>query len=359
MDIIFNSNKVRFNKLDELISSSNIGENFHKGVNVFINLEPILFKLTVPSVVDELRMEDIERNVRLISHIINLASHYKLFFIKQQIDVKVFLYLQHPFSSKPQKNKKINPDYRDMYSYKFSSNTSLIPLRDTINNAIPFIQLILEYIQGVHLVRSSNIENSLIPSILSNDDRVNFIVSDNMYDFQYVNKNFNIIIPRQDKSQLLTKQNIMNYIQEKFQINNMHNIDSTILPFVNSIMGSELRNIYNIKGIGMKTIFKLLNKAIDLNLITNSTNNSKLLIAHIIADKHKDLVLTNFYCTDIDTQLQMLSVKDIYEIESQIKDKFDNLSLRDINDKYFSDHPLNLIELTSSVSGTKKPQILF
>ena len=57
--------------------------------------------------------------------------------------------------------------------------------------------------------------------------------------------------------------------------------------------------------------------------------------------------MNNFYCTDIDFQLLSLNTRDHYNIISQLKDKFDNVSLKKINDKYFTEYPLQLIEVTS------------
>jgi hypothetical protein len=68
------------------------------------------------------------------------------------------------------------------------------------------------------------------------------------------------------------------------------------------------------------------------------------------------MLLNNFYCIDLDTQFQMLNIKDLYTINEQIVDKFDNASLKNINDQYFGSYPLYLLELTAADKLKKKKE---
>jgi len=61
----------------------------------------------------------------------------------------------------------------------------------------------------------------------------------------------------------------------------------------------------------------------------------------------KEQILVNFQCTDIYSQYNRLNKKDIYDVLDQLKDKFDNVSLKKINDKYFEDFPLMIQEITA------------
>ena len=50
----------------------------------------------------------------------------------------------------------------------------------------------------------------------------------------------------------------------------------------------------------------------------------------------------------------MLNIKDLYVITSQIVDKFDNETLKKLNDKYFELYPIQLMELTSGSKFLRK-----
>lgn len=349
MNVIFNMYKIKYKKLEEMLSAKYIGLYQNCNVNLFINMENILISLSSPNIVEKLRVGNKGRNFQFISNVINLAAHYKRFFTKNGINIKIFLYVPFPFSSMLQKNKAINSDYRDYYEYKFNNNTSNYELREMIESSIEMIKIICEYIEGVYFITSENLENSLIPAVIAdnkNDKYFNFIISKDIYDYQYISKDFHILYPKGDFSLVISKHNLYDVITKDVLVRTNNDINVKFLPFILSIIGSKNRNIYNIKGFGVVKLLKLIDKLIDEKVITNETTNIHILI-EFINEKFRTKVMNNFYCTDIDFQLLSLNTRDHYNIISQLKDKFDNVSLKKINDKYFTEYPLQLIEVTS------------
>lgn len=361
MNIYFNLFKVKFTKLYELINQYSLITNSDRGVNIFINLEEIVIKLCNPRVDEYLRVADENKHIELISEILNLASHYRLFFTKNGIKSNIYLYMQYPFNG-VQKNIVFNKDYRKYYSYKFNNDISYFALSEALKSAIPLTKIVLEYVEGVYFIECENIENSLVPKVImehTKNNYVNFIVSTGVYDYQYVNHGCNIIISKQDKSTILTSDNIIRYICDTNEISTNTRITSKMLPFILSIIGSKYRNIYNIKGFGLKKTFKLLEKALTEGLITPNIDNINILLG-AIKSGYRDVILNNYYCIDILFQYGQLNAKDIHDITSQLIDKFDNVSLKKLNDKFFEKHPINLIELTSNIIDKRnKPKVIF
>lgn len=355
MEALFNSYKIKYEKMGELITKENI--NLTNEVDVYVNLEVILNKLATRPYAERLLADGTDDNIyRFISNVCNIAAHYKAYFTKRKMEARIFLYMQYPFDCKNLRNRSILPEYREYYDYKFSRNAGISPISKMINDSISFIKIILEYVQGVYFIESGRIENSVIPYILKGDsNRTKFIVSDKLYDFQYVNHGFNILVPKKDKSLLMTYDNAISAIKKMNTIKRGADVKSDLIPFIVSIVGSEHRNIYNVKGLGVKKVFALLDAAIDTNTITSNTNNPYLLIDNVVAHKFREQVFNNFYCVDVDYQYKMLSIQDIQFITKQLVDKFDNASLREINDKHFKDYPLMVMELTSI--GKKKKLI--
>lgn len=355
MDPIFNLFKIKFTKLDEILSEGCTTLNKNSKVNVFINFESILKKLSSSNIEEYLRVKGEERNFEMISNIINLASHYRLFFAKNGIYSKIFIYLNYPFKNM-YKNRLINADYRTYYENKYAKNPNHFVLNEVISSSLPLTKIILEYVEGVYLIQSDYIENSLVPYVISKDTTdnvVNFILTNDKYEYQYVNNGFYILKPNKDDSLLLTKDNAIEIFKRQENIMNDVTLNSRYLPFILSLLGNKERNIEKIKRIGLANIIKMINRALKEHVISEGVYNINIL-SNIIKEEYKSLVLNNFYCTDIETQFQMLNIKDLYVITSQVIDKFDNETLKKLNDQYFSLYPIQLLELTSGSKFLKK-----
>ena len=348
MDPIFNLFKIKFTILDTLISENCKDITPKSKVNVFINLEDVIKKLANSNIEDYLRIKDNERNIEFISNVLNLASHYRLFFSKNRLYSKIFLYINYPFGV-IYKNRLINLDFRTYYENKYSKNPNHFVLNDVLNNSLPLAKIITEYVEGVYLIFSDYIESSLTPYIItkdSNSNTVNFILTEDIYDYQYVNHNFYLLQAKKEESILVTKDNVFNILKAKMDVNNDKSLDSRYIPFILALLGNKKRNIQKIKGIGLSTIIKMVNKALDEQIISKDAFNINIL-ANMLKPEFRKQLLDNFYCTDIETQYSMLNIKDTYTITSQVIDKFDNVTLKKINNEHFQLHPIQLMELTS------------
>lgn len=361
MDLTFNLSKIKFVKLNELMKSEGISIDAYSKVNVFINLECVINRMTNTQMDEYLRVKQNEKIYQFISNIINLAAHYRMFFTKNKLHSKIYLYMQYPFSSKL-KNRLILDNYRSGYEFRLNKDVNNFVLKQMIETAIPFVKLLIEYIPDVYFIESKNLENSIIPYVImkeaSDEVTTNFIISNQQYDFQYVNfDNTYILVSKQDNSKILSKDNLISTISSQHEITSDNYITSVQLPFILSVIGDKLRSIDGIKGIGIKKIFKLLNKHIKDMSISGDINNVNLLIS-LLKESYRETVLKNFWCTDIKYQYLTLSKKDIFDVINQLIDKYDNDSLRKINDKYFQEYPINLIEITSSIFK-KKNNVIF
>lgn len=344
MDIIFNMKKIKFAKIDELINANKIDISSGR-VNMFIDLEPILNRLATRRIDDYLRVKNDSKVFQLISNIINLAAHYRLYFSSRKIESTIFLYLQHPFNNEF-KNASYNKDYRRVYTFKYVDNINNFIICDNLTASIPLIRIILEYINNVFFIESHNIENSAIPYILSHDDTAtNFILTDTMYNMQYCGYGYNIMYPRQDDSRIITRDNVIETFSKIYKVN-MNGLSYKQIPFILSIVGNSARNIYGIKGIGLKRAVALIQNAINKNAISRETDNINLLTA-IVKDSYVDTIQRNYCCTDIKSQYDDCTKKDIYQITSQLINKFDNDALKKLNDQYFEEYPLMLDAITS------------
>ena len=98
MDLYFNLFKIKYSILDELL----INEDFVKGEEIFIyiNIEPILKKLTSTITDRENVMFESKRNMILSSCIFNLIAHYRYYFHKKSVSSLSLQRYPHMFSSR-------------------------------------------------------------------------------------------------------------------------------------------------------------------------------------------------------------------------------------------------------------------
>ena len=107
---IFNCHKIKFSKLDELNPLNG------KKVRFFINLESVLKRILTQYVNNYLvaRNDTLYTKKELLSNIINLAQHYRLYCAKQDIESEVYLYWNYPCGNF--NNYKYNSSYKLYYS---------------------------------------------------------------------------------------------------------------------------------------------------------------------------------------------------------------------------------------------------
>jgi len=355
MEIIFNLFKIRFKLLDELLTKHCKEITPDSTINLFINFEPVLKKLVTANIEDYLKVKKDERSIELMSNILNLASHYRSFFSKNKLYSKIYIYLSYPIVKNIYKNRMMNENYRKCYEDKYGNNPKTFTLFQTLSTIIPLLSVITEYIEGVYFIKSNSIENSLIPYIIAEkykDNSVNLILSNDKYDYQYASNSFYIMNPKKQDSYIIGKDNLIETIKYEDKIVNNINIDPNLYSFIKSILGDKYRNIEKIKNLGLSTIIKTLDKAIKQKIINNNTVSINIL-SNIIKEEFRNHLLNNYYTTNLDIQFKSLTIKDMYSITEQIIDKFDNLSLKNLNDKYFTQYPIQLLELTSGINLSK------
>lgn len=337
---IFNCHKIKFSKLDELNPLNG------KKVRFFINLESVLKRILTQYVNNYLvaRNDTLYTKKELLSNIINLAQHYRLYCAKQDIESEVYLYWNYPCGNF--NNYKYNSSYKLYYSNKINRNIQADYVTNVIKDILPQLSVIVKYINQVYLITNGEVESSLFPYVITKAnpcDCQNIIISTDKYDCQYVLKDFDILIPNKDDSKLVTKNNVIDYLKEVTNVTTSDTIPINYVPFALSLLGDKYRNIQKIKGIGLSAIIKVINKGLSGLILTENTSSIEML-SIIIKEDSKELFCNNYHCTSLDYQYDDITENQIYDITSKIIDKFDDYAIVYMNDRYFKDHLLMLVE---------------
>lgn len=343
IDAIFNKYKTKFSVLNSL----DIIKRDAKKIAVYIDLE-MIFKSVFTKRVNEYAMniqDDNDVKLSFVSSILNLAQHYRWYFVKHGYDCEAFIFWNYPTGE--YKNYMFTKDYRSYYNNKIYNSIANSYLSECLFNVVPTITSMAKYMNGINIITSDTIESSVLPYIIyreyykSDSSIQNIIVSNDKYNFQYVNYGYRIIVPKGDDTVVLTSDNIVSFMKESFRIKSDQTISSKHIDFVLSIIGCKYRNLNKIAGIGLGTIIKLINSAIDKILITDQTKDLHSL-AGLINEKYREQFITNYNCINVDKQYRCLTPIEIHSIISSIHHKYDDNTLAYLNDKYFQKHPLTL-----------------
>lgn len=360
IDPIFHMYKIKHVTLDRL----GILDPTKNRVHIYINLESVFNKLINPRVNNYL-MATIKKEedksalkLSLISHVINLAQHYRLYCAKKGKESRVILYWNYPTSTN-YLNRKYIVEYRSYYNHKMFRNEDCTFLTECIRDAFHTLEKMVNFINEVYLVSGGDVESSVIPLIMEEQVYAEYanrtqriIISDSKYDFQYVNHGFTVVESARDKSVVVTTGNVIELLKERMGIKSILSVPNALIPFVICLLGDRYRNIPKLAGVGLSTILKMANMAIQNHLITETTKDVDML-AEIIAESYREQFRKNYLCTNIEYQLKEVNPYIISKIKQQIVDRFDDRTLKLMNEKYFLHCPIMLVETkTNQIMGT-------
>lgn len=354
IDPIFNMFKTKFAIMDKL----NVLDKNADKIDIYINLENVFKVLLSPRVNNYLMATtegDASFRISLMSNIVNLAQHYRLYAAKYKKDSRVVLYWNYPKANF--KNAEYIPGYREYYNHKMYKNEGCEFIIRNLEGCHSFMVKLFHYINQVYLIDGGSVDGSVIPYIIEeniycsrdNSSVQKLIISNTKYDFQYVCYGFTVMETNKDDSCIITENNVIDILKSKMGIKTDLSIPPNLIPFTVSLLGDRYRNIPKLSGVGLGTIIKMVNAALDKILITDQTQDVDIL-SRIIADKYRDQFIKNYLCTYIPRQYMELSPLEVKKIEQQIVDKFDDNALSIINERYFRSDPLMTI-------NTKKEQV--
>ena len=342
--ICFNMLKLRYATYDESITSLNILKETDK-VSVFVNLETVWKYLSTIKDLERKLFIDRDFKVTMIADIINLAAHYKEFFKNNGLDTKVYLY-HTDFDSKIYSFKECqyNEDFRSYYLNKYNTNPKFVLLTEAlINEILPKVKTICDFIPDVYYITSKNIDSSLIPLIFAEKypERKNFVISSDKYETQLVfEPNFvHHLFLRSGKSASLScKLDEYLHVLSRMDISDeekeLYKNRSFYLLLL-ACIGDKYRSVEGISGIGLKTLTKTIIEGINSRIITKDTKSIDLL-CEIFSEDKKEEIKKNFLSLDIENSFSLLLDGDKKEILSQAVDRSDLNSLLNLNRTMFN-----------------------
>ena len=324
-------------------------------VNVFINLESVLNLIsTIKDVDKKVILERPNLSKVLASNILNLGAHYKRFFRGNRLPTRVFLYMTDLTSDKFNEYN-YNEDYRSYYLNKYMSNPRFMDLSDTlINDTIPMVKKIVDFIPGVYFINSKNIDGSLVPLLIANDDKEykNLIITTDVFETQYgFYDNFVTHFLRRTPVYNSTTCTVEQFLREAYKrvlLDDEYELFSNRAFYITMLasLGEKYRSIDSIKGIGTGTVLKQLYRAVNVDNSLSPQANTIDSIKKAFSNEIEDELEINFKSYDIEQKYKELTESQKFSILEQMVDRFDKESLITLNNTLFYEYRLMLEELT-------------
>jgi hypothetical protein len=339
---------LKWDLLNDRIHHNELHLNVGDKVNVFINFENILYNLTIQKhLMSLVNFHKQKMVIELEAAILNLVSHYKMYFRKEKCIPKIYLY-NTSLKSKHQQMSSYNKFYRDYYHNRYMENPDFRQMGEIIDDIIiPEIELILSYVPDCYFIQSDTFDGSLIPYVISTfSDSKNVIITSDIFDTLYFfNPNFITIYVKRRYSNMAViteiDQAIRSIIKDEspFDLNIFNS--ELYYRLLLSLKGSKIRNIQSAKGFGYGKFLRILKDGIEKDIVLRDFESIDSIL-QLFPDKYKESIKSAFQCTSIETQSILLNDIDYEDIKSQIIDKTDVSSLESLNNKRFLEFPINL-----------------
>jgi len=363
MDFLYNSFKIRYLKLNELFRGLQLTDI--RSVTLYINLESILNPLHQKSYEEYLVSATadgfLEEYKRVIANIINVAAHYRLYFTRERVFSNI-VFFYNDFDNRDGYNnlvhvKKYRYNYYDMYN-----KSKYNKVNEIIFGAVEYCHKIIDFLDSVYILHASKIDSSLIPYLGMTNKKLksdlNMILTKDTYDWQYVNHGFLVLIPKGDDSVILTRANLIKYLIYKNDMVDKYKvlINPLLYPFILAVMGNKKRNLEKVKGIGFKKLYKELEKLYINDYLSDeypSSYNIEYLDDLIrtsngfYTNDIKEFIARNYHAIEVERQYNVSNSDDNDRIMGDIINRYDNNGLKRLNDKTFSETPINLVELNN------------
>ncbi len=337
-------------------------------VNIYINLESLLNSFRSPRI--EKHMEKMEKREmkmtyrQVIADIINVAAHYRKYFTRHGVKTNIIYFFNEitdDFIS--YNNSSLCDGYREHYYDSFHS-INRINVNTMIDEVIPFLRIIIEYIENVYLISVKHVESSIVPFIFMMENwcpcNMNIIISKEDYDLQYCNYNCLVISRSQNEPILITKKNLMKYLAWREEFTLEEELHPKLLTFIIACIGDKKRSIPKIRSrIGIKSLcnefYKLYKEGYLYNDNPDTMNVQNLL--HVLnRETYKLLnreniasdIMANFQVCDFESQYRVVSDTQKKRIKEQLVDRTDTSGLIEINDRYFGYSPIQIMELNQA-----------
>lgn len=348
------SNFIKYDRMKDLTLEAFRNSNANH-VNVYIDMYTMLLGIYEDNVL-------IEDYSCITSSIVNLCAHIRQYYKSRHgVTTTIYIIYSEPGNS----NQNIfYHGYNEVNRNKVASNKKKY---DMVLANIELLSLLCPYLYDIFFIYKGNYEPSVIMLDImcrneaNKNNAPNIVISKSIYAYQLpaVKENTVLFRPKkksgEDMSWLITPRNIFGeYITRVKQCKPDNGyyvanfINSRLFSVILALTGVKDRNIKSI--INIKQAINLIWKGIESNLILNDYNSDLAFLFNAINHDQKINMASvtfehRFKAIDLIFQHSVYMESPASKDYSSIVNLFDDNAVREINDKYFRNNPLDLNSL--------------
>lgn len=336
---------IKYDRLFILCNNSlaNINNNI---IDIYVDLYDMLKPIYTKNIYSN-------KKYLIVSSIINIAAHLREYFwTRHRLNTRIFLVYGRSIT---QQHKQFYPTFGDD---EFRSTLDYQKNNEFINSQLKLVKILCAYIYNVYYIdKNSDFSMFTYDNIIKNQMIPSIIISKSKYVYQIPALLQNAVIFRPKKSNgndisyLINKSCIYssfyNYITSKNNLDRLSILNPALLSLMITLTGLPSYNLHTLLNINNAT--KMIYDAISSNRIINDYNNDIDFVYKALIDINKFIDPINFKyrfnAVDLVTQHR------IYNSTAEARDISWYINLNDpetvkeINNKYFIDNPLDLNSL--------------
>lgn len=346
------SNYVKYDRLKSLIDQFYQGSNAEI-LNIYIDLFPIIksiYRLNSKCMFTD--------KLSIASCIVNMCAHYRQFF-KTRYGVSTNIFLIYSLST-----GESNRLFYNKFNKEFITDNRTDNLNGILNDNMVILAEIVQYLPNIMMRASDSVEANILiyDTILKEktfgNTNPNLVITKDIYTMQLLEMGEDIKILRpykregKDESIIIDSSNWIECLiyLRKVKLNitpEIKYIDSGLFGFVLSLTRLPERNIESF--ISLPIAIKNLSNLISNNKILNAYNNDVMFICEqynsIKGIKQIDPYFIDQRFKAIDLKYQYGTVNNAVLAYNGIINLFNDIAIKEINEKYFSKIPLDLMVL--------------
>lgn len=347
-DILYSS-YIRYDRMYEMTKFAFYGDTDTNKINVFVDCYSFLLKLYRYG--SNIMIKD---SYSIASCLINLAIHIRAYFeTRHNVYSKIYLIYG---GANPSEAFINYPFYNDKNIFMQNSNFHLTSL---IQDNLNIMKILCPYLYDIFCIVDNENEFTTISSFVIDEEKnenPNIVYSKEKLAYQLVAfkpKTF-MYRPKKSKSYdiswVVTKSTLYDayrYAELSLKKEYNTNLDIKVFSIFQAISGLSSRNINKTKNVS--TTIRLLENAILNNIFSFGYNSSSIFYTNpnpffsLFSEEDAISITNKFAAIDLPFQTMLyqnsIKSKEIYE---GIINLYNPQELRNINDKYFNEYPLDL-----------------
>lgn len=284
--------------LDKLVSSIDNCKNINIYIDLKNNLQTLYMKDTIVSILENsARSKFIDTSV--FSSVLSFLKFHKVYSSKRHINIKFYIFLesgQSYYHLNVSKKYKINRRIDDLYGLDRIKRDLFFEI---LNKNFTLMEKILNKVPNVHVIRLDHLEADFIPYYLLTRNMVDktkntvHVVYSNDHDLlQVLNDNIYVYVKSSNGKKLISKGEALKHYLK------CENLPDEYLPLIMAIIGDTGDDVYGIKGIGPKTVEKIIHDLVEMcggitNLYDNIIHSKEIfdLTKYKNKNKYIDLII--------------------------------------------------------------------